>query len=168
MISKVKAANLVKHAKTSLRYFYKAISEIIEQEAWRPLGYDNFTKLYEAEFSGMPLAEEMKAPIIYAMLNDHVTDYDINKAMPRVGPSKIASARRQKEAGIPADKAYLSNVSAHSRKMPPKKFWARAELTKKQHNELVAIGEAYGKNIGQMTLEAIEEYIAKYKIDDLK
>ena len=168
MISKTKAENLVKHAKTSLRYFYKAISTIIEEEAWRPLGYDNFTKLYESEFSGMPLAEEMKAPIVYAMLNDHVTDYDISKAVPGVGPAKIKSARRQKEAGIPAEKAYLSNVREHSRKMPPKKHWANAEISKEEHEDLLKIGEYYGQNIQQMTLEAIQEYIAKYKIDDLK
>lgn len=166
MISKAKARKLVNTAKVSLNGLYDTLQEIIKTEAWTPLGYGSFTHMYEEEFSGMPLAAEMKAPILYAMIEDGASDFDISKAVPGVGPAKIESARRQQRNGIPADKAYLSPVRAHLRG-PKTQFWARAEITEEQHKGLDAIAKHYDAKEADCVREAIDLYIQTYRVEGM-
>lgn len=166
MITKANAQKLVSSAKVSLADFYEAIKKIIEKEAWVPLGYEGFTELYDAEFSGLPLAEEMKPTIVYAMIEDKATDFQISKAIPGVGPEKIKSARRQKKSGIPASKASLTFVQEHIRG-PRETHWVRARITSAQQEDMKAIGVFYEQTMEEMVLEAIEAFIEKYRIDEV-
>lgn len=96
----------------------KVIEEIIERQAWVPLGYESFAEAWHAQLGDVTLAVEVRPHIVYQMLAEGY-DYDtVAAAVKGVGRDRAESLDRQRRNGVPAGDASMTVVREHLRKQP--------------------------------------------------
>lgn len=82
----------------------KAVTEIIETEAWKPLGYNTLREAWTDRMTGVEvnLVTATLVEVVYAMIDEGGTDMEIATAVKGIGPTIVATLRRQRENGVPA------------------------------------------------------------------
>lgn len=83
----------------------QVIEEIIATEAWRPLGYQNFSDAWADRMGEITLANEIRPHVIWQMYHEGVDDDFVMSNVAEVGPSAASSYRRQYENGLPPELA---------------------------------------------------------------
>lgn len=160
-ITKTRAKALYKEVRVGLINVEKALTEIIQSEAWEVLGYSSFVEAWDAELKDVPLAASgtLKASVVYAFVETGLSDEEIVEATEgRVGDEAARTLRAKKSRGVKA-----TAVRGHSRGLPSPtgNFTVRFDV-----DELVHYKEVAGK-LG-LDLEEEVRLFVKDRIADLE
>lgn len=129
MTTKKQADQLWSSLTSALTRAGEAIQKIVQNKAWEPLGYASFAEAWADRMSGVPLAAEMRAHVVYQMFSDGLDNDQVADAIgvgSGVGPASIANFRRERSNGVPPDLARgrTTHVQEHYRKPPrPPQFF---------------------------------------------
>lgn len=107
MMSKRAAEKLWDTLRASLITSHESIVSIIEQRAWEPLGYDTFFAAWSDKMSDVDLFTVTITHVVYQMVSEEIADVEISSVVKGVGPEAASALRRQRENGVPPDKASL-------------------------------------------------------------
>ncbi len=117
------ARKLVDEARSGFLTADKAIMEIIHTQAWTALGYRDFTDMFDKEFADVHLAGAARSYVVYEMFNAGRSVDEVARSVPGVGPELAEDLKRQKDNGVPADKASpTTKVREHDRLLPEEHF----------------------------------------------
>lgn len=84
----------------------RVIAEIIETRAWEPLGYSSFAEAWdEQNLSDITFAPEIRAHVVYALLDGGLADEEVAAQVKGVGRARAERLREQKSDGVPASDA---------------------------------------------------------------
>lgn len=118
-ISKKNAEALWNELASNLLAAEESIKEIIKNRAWEPLGYESFYEAWNDRMSHIEIARDFRGIIVYQMLAEGHSDNEIAHSVKGVGPETALGFRRDRAAGVPADKAKGKVlVSPFERKAP--------------------------------------------------
>jgi hypothetical protein len=134
------------------------IKKIIEARAWEPLGYTSFTQAWNAEMRDVTLAKETRAHIVYQLLEERVPVADIADMVGGVAPLLAESFARQKNNGVPADCAV---VSEHLRRRPKAADTIHVRVGATLFYEYRRVAALNGETVEDIAREAIRERFAQ-------
>lgn len=141
----------------------EAITSIIENKAWLPLGYATFAEAWRDRMSEIRLAVELNGHVVFALFDDGLTDMEIATIVKGIGVQGAANLRSQKSSGIAA-KSALSTRGAKPRKYPPSRDFAlHLEFTPQEIAEWKAIALDNGFDLKQTATQWIRENMAALK-----
>ena len=64
-MNKAQAQDLTRRIREALTLIADLLAEVIETEAWVPMGYASFTAWWAGELAELPLAAEMRCVVVY-------------------------------------------------------------------------------------------------------
>lgn len=116
MTNQTDAQHMWETLRSNLLDARKALTQIIETEAWKPLGYTTLREAWTDRMTDVELSVTGTViELVYAMLAEDGTDMEIADAVKGVGPTIVATLRRQRDNGVPAELASLRPYNrAHS------------------------------------------------------
>lgn len=152
----INADRLWNRVRDSLLGAEKAVIAIIETEAWKPLGYKSFAEAWGKEMDGVTIAAATKAAVIYQLLTEGLTPIEITDTVTRVAPETAEGLKRQKDNGVPADKATTTEVRRRQRKLPGPWKWLRLKVDGDTHRQWARIAKRNNTTVAQIALPAIE------------
>ena len=135
-----------------------AIMAIIEARAWEPLGYSSFSQAWNAEMRDVTLAQEIRAHVVYQLLEESVPVRDVADMVGGVGPTLAESFARQKNNGVPAGCAV---VSEHLRRRPKQAGTLHVRVGATMLHEYRRIAALQGDTVEEIAREAIRERFAQ-------
>lgn len=135
-----------------------AIKAIIESRAWEPLGYASFAQAWKSEMSDVKLAGEIRAHVVYQLLEERVPVADVADMVGGVGPTLAESFARQKANGVPADCAV---VAEHFRRKPKPADTLHVKVGATMLHEYRRIAALQGDTVEDIAREAIREHFAQ-------
>lgn len=138
-LTKDTASSLWDELRDGFNNIEKTIIRIIEVEAWKPLGYATFAEAWNDRMSGVRLAGEVRAHVVYYMLSEGA-DVDAVSATTGIGAGSVADLKRQKSNGVPPEAATL--VRQHRRNRPRAPFRLTVELTEAERERFVEVCKA--------------------------
>jgi hypothetical protein len=133
------------------------IKAIISARAWEPLGYNSFAQAWREEMVGISLAGEIRVHVVYQLLEEQVPVQDIADMVGGVGPTLTESLARQKNNGVPADCAV---VSEHIRRKPRPADTLHVKVGATMLYEYRRIAALAGESVEDIAMEAIREKFA--------
>lgn len=136
----------------------EAIKKIIEARAWEPLGYTSFAQAWNAEMRDVTLAGEIRAHVVYQLLEERVPVADVADMVGGVGPVLAESFARQKANGVPADCAV---VSEHLRRKPKAADTLHVRVGATLLHEYRRVAALRGETVEDIAREAIREKFAQ-------
>ena len=144
----------------------KVLEEIIETQAWEPLGYASFAEAWHAQMKDVTMAVEIRAHVVYQMLTEGY-DYDqIASAVKGVGRDRVTSLDRQRRNGVPAKDATMTVVREHRRKNPTPPATLHLPVGPIALKRFQRIAEKVGKPVEVIAMEAVK---ARFKeLDDVQ
>jgi hypothetical protein len=128
------AERLWLNLQSNLLDFNKTLIEIIEVEAWKPV-YETFTDAYEDKLSNISFARELLPHLMYAMFDQGATPKKVADAVKGVTTEVARNVKKQKDAGLPANKATTYIRRRTVCKMPEPKGILRMELGVRKLND---------------------------------
>lgn len=149
------ALNLWDELRDGFSNIEKTIIRIIEVEAWKPLGYATFAEAWSDRMSGVRLAGEVRAHVVYFMLSEG-EDVDAISTTTGIGAGSVADLSRQKSNGVPPEAATL--VRQHRRNRPRAPFRLTVELSQEERERLMEVCEVLDLNLAEEALSAIREH----------
>lgn len=138
-----------------------AIKKIIESRAWEPLGYTSFAQAWKSEMCDVTLAGEIRAHVVYQLLEERVPVADVADMVGGVGPALAESFARQKANGVPADCAV---VSEHLRRKPKPADTIHVQVGATMLHEYKRIAALQNETVEEIAREAIRERFAQLVI----
>jgi hypothetical protein len=135
----------------------EAIKTIIENRAWEPLGYLSFAQAWKYEMKDVVLAGEVRAIVVYQLLEEQVPVADVADMVGGVGPVLAESFARQKANGVPADCAV---VSEHLRRKPKPADTLHIKIGATMLYEYRRIAAQQGDTVEEICREALREKFA--------
>lgn len=135
-----------------------AIREIIEARAWEPLGYTSFAQAWKSEMLDVTLAGEIRAHVVYQLLEESVPVADVADMVGGVGPALAESFARQKANGVPVDCAV---VSEHFRRRPKAAGTIKVQVGATMLHEYRRIAALRNETVEEIAREAIRERFAE-------
>jgi len=136
----------------------EAIRKIIEARAWEPLGYVSFAEAWNTEMREVKLAKEIQAHVVYQLLEERVPLQDIADMVGGVGPAIAESLARQRNNGVPADCAV---VSEHLRRRARPAGTLHIQIGATMLYEYRRIAALNGDSVEEIAREAIRERFAQ-------
>lgn len=136
----------------------ESIKKIIEARAWEPLGYTSFAHAWKSEMCDVTLASEIRAHVVYQLLEENVPLADVADMVGGVGPALAESFARQKSNGVPADCAV---VSEHLRRKPKAADTLHVKVGATMLHEYRRIALLRGETVEEIAREAIRERFAQ-------
>ena len=85
--------------------YQRAIKEGIANQDWKTLGYNTFLDYWTDRWGDIAPTPDILPHVVYEMLNEGNTNDAIADVVTGVGPEGVANLRRQKNSGVPAEKA---------------------------------------------------------------
>lgn len=85
--------------------YQRATKESITAQDWKTLGYNTFIDYWIDRWGDIAPTWGVLPHVVYAMIDEGNSNDAIAGAVKSVGPERATNLRRQKAAGIPADKA---------------------------------------------------------------
>lgn len=140
----------------------KTIIRIIETEAWKPLGYATFAEAWSDRMSGVRLAGEVRAHVVYFMLSEGGETENIS-GVTGIGTGSVEDLKRQKSNGVPPEAATL--VRQHRRKAPREAFRLTVEVSHDERERFSKICKTRGLDMSEEALVAIRDRFAKLEIE---
>lgn len=154
-LTKYTASNLWDELRDGFANIEKTIIRIIEVEAWKPLGYKTFAEAWNDRMSGVRLAGEVRAHVVYFMLSEG-EDVDAISTTTGIGTGSVADLKRQKSNGVPPEAATL--VRQHRRNRPRAPFRLTVELPQEERVQLMEICKVLDLDLAEESLSAIREH----------
>lgn len=160
MTTKKQADQLWSSLSSALVKAGDAIQKIVQARAWEPLGYSSFAEAWADRMSGVPLAAEMRAHVVYQMFADGLDDDQVAEAVGAgsgVGPASIANFRRERSNGVPPDLARgrTTHVNEHYRKPPRPPQFFHVQFDPDEYDGFKALAKKYDLDIQKFTENAI-------------
>jgi hypothetical protein len=134
------------------------IRTIIEDRAWEPLGYLSFAEAWGREMRDVVLAHEVRAHVVYQLLEERVPVQDIPDMVGGVGPAIAESLARQRSNGVPADCAV---VREHLRRPASQANTLRIKIGATMLYEYKRIARLQGDTVEEIAKEAIAARFAE-------
>lgn len=78
----------------------EALREIIEKEAWKPLGYPTFAKAWDEKLWNYRLAANLHSTVVFSMFDDGSSAEEIADAVKGVGLDKARDLEGKWKAGV--------------------------------------------------------------------
>lgn len=153
-LSKDTASSLWDELRDGFNSIEKTIIRIIEVEAWKPLGYATFAEAWNDRMSGVRLAGEVRAHVVYFMLSEG-EDVDAISTTTGIGTGSVADLKRQKSNGVPPEAATL--VRQHRRNRPRPPFRLTVELSQEERERFMEVCKTHNLDIAEEALGAIRE-----------
>lgn len=130
----------------------EAITSIIENKAWLPLGYATFAEAWRDRMSEIRLAVELNGHVVFALFDDGLTDMEIATIVKGIGVQNAANLRSQKSSGVLAGQA-IPTRGARPKKYPPSRDFAlHLEFTPDEIAEWKAIALDNGFDLKQTAI----------------
>lgn len=117
-ITKANAEKLWSQLREAFLNTEELINQIVETEAWKPLGYNTFIDAWAARMDGVTLTGTQQATVVYAMLNDGAKIAEIADTIKGVGPKKARAYEQAHDAGISAKDARFHTDNARRPSTP--------------------------------------------------
>lgn len=92
----------------------KVIEEIIETQAWEPMGYASFAEAWAAQMFDITIASEIRPYVVYQMITEGASDEQVAAHVKGMGRDRAAALRRQRGNGVPARLASMSTRDPES------------------------------------------------------
>lgn len=141
----------------------KVIEEIIETQAWEPMGYASFSEAWTAQMSDITIATEIRPYVVYQMITEGASDEQVAAHVKGVGRDRAAALRRQRGNGVPAAHASLhvraedqSVVREHLRAKPSAPDTVHLKLGTVKLRRYQKIAKKRGMSVEDIALQAIE------------
>ena len=134
------------------------IRAIIEDKAWEPLGYLSFAEAWSREMRDVALAHEVRAHVVYQLLEEKVPVQDIADMVGGVGPVVAESLARQRSNGVPADCAV---VREHLRRPASQANTLRIKIGATMLYEYKRIARLQGDTVEDIAKDAIAARFAE-------
>lgn len=134
------------------------IRAIIEDRAWEPLGYLSFAEAWGREMKDVSLADEVRAHVVYQLLEDRVPLQDIPDMVGGIGPVMAEGLARQRRNGVPADCAV---VREHLRRPPSQPDTLRIKLGATMLYEYRRAARLQNESVEEIAKEAIAARFAE-------
>lgn len=110
-MNKSTARRLVNQAKEAFGTLDKVLPQIIEGEAWTPLGYADVYEFWRAEFGDYRLgSQQIIMELAIAMVAAGKSDQEIVTAIPGAGPKVAKRARAASARGMSAEDAIAAGA----------------------------------------------------------
>lgn len=145
----------------------KAIKEIIATKAWEPMGYSTFAEAWTEHMSGITIATEIRAHVVYQMLSEGMTSFDVACNVKGVGPTQASALDDQRRDGIPADHASVY-VRPHDRTKPTKRGVLHIEVGDTLLTEYKRISKRHGLDVDEVAKEGIRQVFADLSRKSIK
>ena len=154
-MTKQTASDLWDELRDGFNNIEKTIIRILEVEAWKPLGYATFAEAWNDRMSGVRLAGEVRAHVVYFMLSEGES-VDAISTTTGIGTGSVKDLARQKSNGVPPEAATL--VRQHRRNLPRAPFRLTVELTQEERERFVEFCEARELDLAKEALFAIRAH----------
>jgi hypothetical protein len=154
-LTKKQAQALWEKAWDALANYQAALAEIIEKQAWLPLGHETFTDAWLAtRRNELTLDKALQPLVIYQMITEGLTSDEIAELVPGVGPATVDSLKRQRKNGVPAEDASTAiDVKTHPRLTRPHTL--HLYVGSEQMDEFHQIAAKHGLQVLTVALEAV-------------
>ena len=149
------AEKLWERLHSSLLDSQKTIVEIIAARAWEPLGYESFSKAWVDKMSGIAIASELLPHVVYELLDEGLPAAEVASAVKGVGPGFVERLKEQKDSGVPVEKAAMTVVRRHRRKLPGQPSHLHIEVDSATLKRWQRIARQYGVTVQEVALPAI-------------
>lgn len=156
-LTKDTASSLWDELRDGFNNIEKTIIRIIEVEAWKPLGYATFAEAWNDRMSGVRLAGEVRAHVVYYMLSEGA-DVDAVSATTGIGAGSVRDLKRQKSNGVPPHAATL--VRQHRRSRPRAPFRLTVELSQEERERFSETCKVHDLDMTEEALTAIRSHFA--------
>lgn len=157
-MTKQTASDLWDELRDGFNNIEKTIIRIIEVEAWKPLGYSTFAEAWNDRMSGIRLAGEVRAHVVYFMLSEG-EDVEAISTTTGIGTGSVKDLARQKSNGVPPEAATL--VRQHRRNLPRPPFRLTVELTEEERERFVEVCKARELDMAEEAQKAIRVHFAQ-------
>lgn len=156
-ISKKNAEALWNELASNLLAAEESIKEIIKNRAWEPLGYESFYEAWNDRMSHIEIARDFRGIIVYQMLAEGRSDNEIAHSVKGVGPETALGFRRDRAAGVPADKAKGKVlISPFERKAPAsEQYRLTLVFTVEEIRQFSAKAKAQGVTVDEIAIAAV-------------
>lgn len=156
-ISKKNAEALWNELASNLLAAEESIKEIIKNRAWEPLGYESFYEAWNDRMSHIEIARDFRGIIVYQMLAEGRSDNEIAHSVKGVGPETALGFRRDRAAGVPADKAKGKVlISPFERKAPAsEQYRLTLVFTVEEIRQFSAKAKAAGASVDAVAIAAV-------------
>lgn len=157
-ISKAQAESMWDALRDHFTNAADAIKAIIEAKAWEPLGYTSFAQAWNVKMRDVQLAGEIRAHVVYQLLEEKVPVADVADMVGNVGAVLAESFARQKANGVPADCAV---VSEHLRRKPKQADTLHVRVGATLLHEYRRVAALQGESVEEIAREAIRARFAE-------
>lgn len=134
------------------------IIRIIETKAWEPLGYSTFAEAWADRMSGVRLAGEVRAHVVYAMLSEG-NDVEAVSVNTGVGTGTVEDLKRQKSNGVPPEAATLVRQHRRGQARPP--YRLIVEFSHAEREEFAEACKACDLDMNAEAAEAVREHFSR-------
>lgn len=162
LLSQERAEQLFAEIRNGLLNVERSLIEFVTGRGWVLLGYVSFEELWQEKLADVHLATDaMRASVVYALLDEDMTDKEIIAAMDgRVGDDWVSAFRRQRANGVPPHLA-STRVRAHRRSRPSQPTDFRIHLHPDERAQWKASIEAHGHSPEEWMLRVLRREIAR-------
>ncbi|KZE19127.1 hypothetical protein [Brevibacterium casei] len=161
-MTKQTASDLWDELRDGFNNIEKTIIRILEVEAWKPLGYATFAEAWNDRMSGVRLAGEVRAHVVYFMLSEGES-VDAISTTTGIGTGSVKDLARQKSNGVPPEAATL--VRQHRRNLPRPPFRLTVELTRAERERFVEVCKARDMDLTTEALFAIRAHFDALEVE---
>ena len=155
-ISKKRAEALWDDLRSALELSEEKIAEIVKARAWEPLGYESFADCWADRLSGLKLAGEIRAVVVYQMFDEGASVSEVVTAVSGVGAVEgglLKSAHSKKMSS--KDAAAFSTVREHPRRKPSAPRFVRAELSPDELESVKSAAAFYEVSVDEFVKRSV-------------
>jgi hypothetical protein len=165
-LTRKQAQSLWEKAWDALANYQAALAEIIETQAWLPLGHETFHDAWLAtRRNELTLDKALQPLVIYQMISEGLTNDEISELVLGVGPATVDKLKRQRKNGVPADQASTaSDVKAHPRLTRPHTL--HLYVGSEQMDEYHRIAAKSNGHVLAIALEAVDKRFRELANED--
>lgn len=162
MSRKDNAEQLVQQLRQGLIATQDALEKIIQQQAWKDLGYETFLELWEDRLGDVKLTGVMRATVVYALFDEGATEIEVATRVQGVGGSTVNALRQAHNHGLTPKQAEIHShrvhVRSHPRKLPTKRNGVYLDgFTDKEIKRWNELAEDLEIDRNEMLREALRE-----------
>ena len=156
-ISKKRAEALWDDLRSALELSEEKIAEIVKARAWEPLGYESFADCWADRLSGLNLAGEIRAVVVYQMFDEGASVPEVAAAVHGVGAAegKQLKAAHSKRLSPKSAAAAFSTVREHPRRKPSAPRFVRAELSPDELESVKSAAAFYEVSVDEFVKRSV-------------
>ena len=155
-ISKKRAEALWDDLRSALELSEEKIAEIVKARAWEPLGYGSFVECWADRLSGLKLAGEIRAVVVYQMFDEGATVTEVESAVAGVGATEVNRLKAAHSKKLsPKSAAAFSTVREHPRRKPSAPRFVRAELSPDELESVKSAAAFYEVSVDEFVKRSV-------------